>query len=71
MAASQFSVKFDNQKEVEAKAIAPKIIECTHCKAFLNSLSNIIENTGRRSLRSMDDAEKQLQNTVEGKVWEC
>jgi hypothetical protein len=45
----QFSVKFDNQKECESKAIPFKVIECPKCGAFLNSLSVIIEKEARKS----------------------
>ncbi len=48
--AQQFSVKFDNQKECEKKAIPFKVIECPKCGAFLNSLSIIIEKEAKKSL---------------------
>lgn len=68
----QFSVKFDNQKECEAKAIPFIVVECPKCGAYLNSHSVIIEKESRKSReRNMSDEEKQIYKAHLGKEWEC
>lgn len=39
---SQFSLKFDDQKEIEKKAVEAKLVRCTNCQAILTSQSTII-----------------------------
>lgn len=65
-------MKFDNQKECEAKAIPFAVVECPKCGAYLNSHSVIIEKEARKSReRNMSDEEKQIYKAHLGKEWEC
>lgn len=78
---SQFSLKFDDQKEIEKKAVKAELVRCRNCQAILTVQSKILPSKEYDSLKKEELKEGEGETvadevnarylTTKQEVWIC